>query len=83
MFSFLDLAGDVHFDDAEVFTVRSPKGRDLMWVAVHELGHSIGLDHSELKGAVMYPWYQSTDGKDFDLSPDDVNGAQSLYGECL
>ena len=76
----LDLAGDVHFDDAEIYTVDSPTGRSLLWVAVHELGHSIGLDHSSMKGAVMYPWYQSTQGKDFDLTPDDVKGAQSIYG---
>ena len=76
----LDLAGDIHFDDAEVYTVDSPTGRSLLWVAVHELGHSIGLDHSAKKGAVMYPWYQSTQGKDFDLTPDDVKGAQSIYG---
>ena len=77
----LDLAGDVHFDDAEVYTVDSPTGRNLLWVAVHELGHSIGLDHSGTKGAVMYPWYQSTEGKDFVLTLDDVRGAQSIYGK--
>eukprot|EP00794_Sanderia_malayensis_P004808 gene4808-5438_t len=75
-----DLAGDVHFDDDETFSVGSPLGRDLLWVAVHELGHSIGLDHSSVKGAVMFAWYQATQGKDFDLSPDDVDGAKSLYG---
>ena len=76
----LELAGDVHFDDAERYTVGSPTGRNLLWVAVHELGHSIGLDHSTIKGAVMFPWYQSTEGKDFDLTPDDIRGAQSIYG---
>ena len=76
----LELAGDVHFDDAERYTVDSPTGRNLLWVAVHELGHSIGLDHSTVKGAVMFPWYQSTQGKDFDLTPDDIKGAQSIYG---
>ena len=74
-------AGDVHFDDDEKYTIKSKEGRDLLWVAVHELGHSIGLDHSGTKGAVMFPWYQPTDGKDFDLTPDDIKGAQSIYGE--
>ena len=35
------LSGDVHFDDDEYFTVGNSAGRsgkDLMWVAVHELG---------------------------------------------
>ena len=61
--------------------MNSPKGKSLLWVAVHELGHSIGLDHSGTYGAVMYPIYQSNGGKDFDLNLDDVKGAQSLYGK--
>ncbi len=80
-FFISDLAGDIHFDDDETYTIRSPKGKDLLWVAVHELGHSIGLDHSSAGGAVMNAWYQATDGKDFNLSPDDIKGAQSLYGK--
>lgn len=32
------LSGDVHFDDAERYTYKSPQGRNLLWVATHELG---------------------------------------------
>jgi len=75
------LSGDVHFNDEKHFTIESKKGTNLLWVAVHELGHSIGLDHSNVKGAIMYPYYQGYMGKDFDLTPDDILGAQALYGK--
>ena len=74
------MSGDVHFNDEKRFTIESKKGKNLLWVAVHELGHSIGLDHSNVKGAIMYPYYQGYMGKDFDLTPDDILGAQALYG---
>lgn len=73
------LSGDVHFDDDEQFTL-GKNGRNLLWVAVHEIGHSIGLEHSSVKSAVMYPWYKSFDGDDFALNYDDIVGAQHLYG---
>ena len=35
-----DIAGDVHFDDDENFSVRRPQGDqvDINWVTAHELG---------------------------------------------
>ncbi|NP_001296676.1 matrix metalloproteinase-14-like precursor [Hydra vulgaris] len=74
------LSGDVHFDDAEKFTIESPEGRSLLWVAVHEIGHSIGLEHSNVKEALMFPWYRVQDVRDIQLSDDDVLGIQSIYG---
>lgn len=50
-------------------------------MAVHEAGHSLGLEHSNLKDAVMYPWYKGPLATDFDLRPDDINGVQALYGQ--
>ena len=32
------LSGDVHFDDAEEYTYQSTQGRNLLWVATHEIG---------------------------------------------
>ncbi|MCL7047211.1 hypothetical protein MKW94_004800 [Papaver nudicaule] len=52
---------------------------DVETVAIHEIGHVIGLDHSSNPEAVMY--FESPAGtKKVDLTLDDVNGAQSLYG---
>lgn len=54
-------------------------GTNFLNVALHELGHSLGLGHSSDQNAVMFPWYQNNevDGK---LPDDDRNGIQELYG---
>jgi hypothetical protein len=53
----IGLGGDVHFDDHEEWTVDSPRGTNVLFVAVHEIGHSLGLSHSETKGAIMQAFY--------------------------
>ena len=72
----------MHFDDDEDFTYKSTSGTDVFWVAVHEAGHSLGLEHSPVLEAVMYPWYKGNTGGEFDLREDDILGIQALYGEC-
>ncbi|XP_057296926.1 matrix metalloproteinase-24-like [Hydractinia symbiolongicarpus] len=74
------LSGDIHFDDDENYTYQSSRGRNLLWVATHELGHSLGLEHSNLREAVMYPWYTKYKAN-FKLHNDDVHGIQALYGK--
>ena len=76
------LSGDVHYDDNEIFTVQTnaPRGHmKLLWITVHELGHSLGLSHSNKKGAIMFPYYQHVDGDDFNLTDDDILGIQDIY----
>lgn len=72
--------GDAHFDDDEQWT-KDTSGTNLFLVAAHELGHSLGLQHSANAEALMYPLYNPfTDLARFRLSQDDVNGIQFLYG---
>ncbi len=73
------IRGDTHFDDAETWTVTVPPGGgiDLVTVAAHEFGHALGLRHSADSSAMMAPFYG---GPRRFLSPDDIQGIQSLYG---
>lgn len=53
-------------------------GYSLFLVAAHEFGHALGLDHSNIKDALMYPMYKYIE--DFSLHRDDIDGIQYLYG---
>ena len=78
----LGLSGDAHFDDDETFTTGEIRGVNLDWVAVHEFGHSLGLEHSNVRGSIMYPWYQGYK-PNIKLTDDDILGIQGIYGELF
>ena len=84
--------GRVHFDEAEIwqdwanpppFTVpfsfelmKFFASQDLRNVAIHEIGHALGLGHSREDDAIMYPYVSRGDHT---LAEEDIRGILSLY----
>ena len=71
-------SGSMHFDEFENWTDDSNPGAiRLLNVAIHEIGHLLGLSHSNNQDAIMFAFYDD----DVDsLRQDDINGIQELYG---
>jgi hypothetical protein len=68
-------AGDILFNTSQSWQIDGTT-YDLMTVAIHELGHSLGLSHSDTNTAVMWPSYT---GSKQVLATDDTSGIRSIY----
>ena len=53
-------------------------GYDLLTIAIHEIGHALGLNHSDVRESIMYPFIGFGECK-WTLHQDDIDGIQSLY----
>ena len=56
----------------------SVEGTNLLQILVHEIGHSLGLSHSDTIGSLMTPFYMSYK-PNLELHPDDVRAIEELY----
>ncbi|KAM9425831.1 matrix metallopeptidase-21 [Pholidichthys leucotaenia] len=74
--------GDIHFDDDEHFTgPNAGSGISLLKVAVHEIGHVLGLPHIYRPGSIMQPSYLPQESS-FEMDWMDRKAIQHLYGGC-
>jgi len=72
--------GWLHFDDAEDFTSGTSEGIQFKQVVLHELGHNLGLKHSDVKAATMFPYYYGYTA-DLSLDDDDILGIEDRLGK--
>lgn len=80
--SFWNIGGDVHMDSSRTWVddgsdTTGDGDFDLYTVLLHEIGHALGLGHSDVAGSVMEPVYA---GGRRTLHADDIAGIQAIYG---
>jgi hypothetical protein len=80
--AFFPQNGRIHFDMDEYFTLNS-SDYNFGMIAIHEIGHALGLDHIFERGSLMYPYYSGyVEGNP--LTSVDIDAIKSLYGTfCL
>jgi len=73
---------DIAFNPHAQFSTSTPplsNAFDLEAVAAHEFGHALGLDHSGIAHAVMFPFGDTGESQQRTLSSDDVIAISFLY----
>lgn len=76
-YAYFPTNGDITFDSGESWNTSL-----FLETAVHEIGHSLGLDHESATSAIMNPTIKNRFnglGSAF-LLQDDINGIRSIYG---
>ena len=87
---YISQAGDDRIYDADVYTNTAQplyssreagcSGEyDIDGIMAHEVGHVIGIGHSNVSGATMYPSVSACNTGNRTLATDDVNAKNDLY----
>lgn len=86
---FFPSDGRIHFDEDDYFTETgtttgwwfwAKESVSVLYVAVHEIGHALGLGHSNVRGSTMWPTGKTGTPR---LTQDDADAIRTLYGECV
>ncbi|XP_063693305.1 matrilysin-like [Bolinopsis microptera] len=78
--AFFPRKGLLHFDDSEDFTTETTNGINLHFIATHELGHILGIDHTFHEDAIMFPLYSRVYPDKIELADDDKSAARVAMG---
>lgn len=87
---YTTLTGDDRINDADVYTNTSvalyssreagcSAEYDIDGIMAHEVGHVIGIGHSNVSGATMYPSVSACNTGNRTLATDDLNARDDLY----
>ena len=74
--------GDIHMDDSETWTLGVNYGTNFLQTLTHEIGHSIGLQHTSVYDAVMFP-FAGPYNSNFRLHQDDISKRIAFLSLCM
>ncbi|KAI3829130.1 hypothetical protein L1987_03246 [Smallanthus sonchifolius] len=77
--AFAPTDGRLHYDADDRWVVGAVSNAyDVETLALHEIGHLLGLGHSQYENAIM--WAAFSSGVTKGLNSDDIQGLKALYG---
>ncbi|KAL5272210.1 hypothetical protein ACHWQZ_G000440 [Mnemiopsis leidyi] len=83
--AYSPIHSEIHFNDHHIFSVsKGERMSSMKYVALHEIGHALGIRHSTQRNAVMHKEYPGDSAYEVEgLDKDDVGSLSSLYGEMF